>query len=118
MRVELGAAAPLDLGRHRLALQRIHARQPTDAALVELDRLALLLVRRGEAQELLTPRLQALLDRGEIELRQLGHREIHNTVRTSDVSPFAQGASRARAAGSGAGVVPSDGARPSASAAP
>jgi hypothetical protein len=51
-----------------LALQRIHARQAADAGLVDLDGVAVVLMRCGEAQELLPPRPQALLDRCEIDV--------------------------------------------------
>jgi hypothetical protein len=71
---QLDLAAPLELDRHRLILHRVHARQTADARLVELDRTAIVLMRRRGLRNLGAPRAQPRLDGGIVSLR-IGHRE-------------------------------------------
>ena len=71
---QLDLAAPLELDRHRLTLQRVHARQTAAARLVELHRTALVLVRRRGLGNLGAPRPQPRHDGGIVSLR-FGHRE-------------------------------------------
>ena len=71
---KLNLAAPFELDRHRLTLQRVHARQTAAARLVELDRTALVLVRCRGLGNLGAPRSQPRHDGGIVSL-QFGHRE-------------------------------------------